>query len=499
MYKSEIRPSQIKKLSDKVRKLNYEKYLWKINLIKCRAFEDATIELDFPVTALIGPNGGGKTTILGACALVYNSIVPRQFFTRNKQLDEEMKNWSIVYDAIDRNKSKVSLLKRTASFSKEKWYRDALERDVLFFGVSRTLPAVERKDLSRFTNKNVVFEQNNIRVLGEDTAKYISRILGKDVSAYAVVQSDSYGNINLLTGKTKEGKRYSEFHFGAGESSIIKMIMKIENAPMQSLVLIEEIENGLHPLATLRLVDYLIDVADRKNIQVVFTTHSEYAIEPLPAEGVWAAVDGTAIQGKLDIHSLRSLTGEVNSRLVVYTEDEFAKEWVSAIFRSDNSIANDAIEVYAMGGDGTAVNANKYHNLDPSSKTKSICIIDGDSKQKDNPEVNVYRLPGEEPELCVFNQIMDKLDSCSGILSVRFMRKFEEQGFIKNIIEEIGNTNHDHHLIYCQIGEKVGFVNESIIRGAFLSTWCECYPEEVKKILEPLQDVLPRVDEGGNG
>jgi len=129
--------------------------------------------------------------------------------------------------------------------------------------------------------------------------------------------------------------------------------------------------------------------------------------------------------------------------LVVYTEDEFAKEWVSAIFRSDNSIANDAIEVYAMGGDGTAVNANKYHNLDPSSKTKSICIIDGDSKQKDNPEVNVYRLPGEEPELCVFNQIMDKLDSCSGILSVRFMRKFEEQGFIKNIIEEIDSKIKD--------------------------------------------------------
>lgn len=79
MYKSEIRPSQIKKLSDKVRKLNYEKYLWKINLIKCRAFENVTIELDFPVTALIGPNGGGKTTILGSCALLYNSIAPRQF------------------------------------------------------------------------------------------------------------------------------------------------------------------------------------------------------------------------------------------------------------------------------------------------------------------------------------------------------------------------------------------------------------------------------------
>lgn len=495
MYKSEIRPSQIKKLSDKVRKLNYEKYLWKINLIKCRAFENATIELDFPVTALIGPNGGGKTTILGSCALLYNSIAPRQFFTRNKQLDEEMKNWSIVYDAIDRNKNKTSPIKRTASFSKEKWYRDALERDVIFFGVSRTLPAVERKDLSKFTNKNVVFSPNGIKILGENAAKYISQILGKDVSAYAVAQSDSYGNISLLTGKTKKGKGYSEFHFGAGESSIIKMIMKIENAPIQSLVLIEEIENGLHPLATSRLVDYLIDVADRKNIQVIFTTHSEYAIAPLPAEGVWAAVDGTAIQGKLDIHSLRSLTGEVNSKLVVYTEDEFAKEWVKAILRSDASIASDAIEVYAMGGDGTAVNANKYHNLDPSSKTKSICVLDGDSRQKDNADEYIYRLPGEVPELCVFNQILDQLDRCSGVLSVRFMRRFADQEFVKNIIEEIANTNHDHHLIYNQIGERVGFVNENIIRGAFLSTWCEEYPDEIEKFLKPLRDIIPKVSD----
>lgn len=75
------------------------------------------------------------------------------------------------------------------------------------------------------------------------------------------------------------------------------MVIGIENISDQGLVLIEEIENGLHPLATARLVDYLIDVANRKNVQVIFTTHSEYAIAPLPAEAVWAAVDGTAIQG----------------------------------------------------------------------------------------------------------------------------------------------------------------------------------------------------------
>ena len=184
MYKSEIRPSQIQKLLEKSRKLHYEQYLYKVGLVKCRAFVNQTITFDFPVTALIGPNGGGKTTILGACALTYDSVSPRQFFTRNRQLDQEMKNWSITYDLVDRSKNKTDVVKRTASFSREKWYRDAVHRDVRFFGISRTLPAVERKDLSRFTNKNVVFSSDKIHTLSPEAASHISKILGRDVSDY---------------------------------------------------------------------------------------------------------------------------------------------------------------------------------------------------------------------------------------------------------------------------------------------------------------------------
>lgn len=493
MYKSEIRNSQIKKLADKAQNLNYEKYLVKVNLVKCRAFENQTVEFNYPVTALIGPNGGGKTTILGACALLYSSVAPRQFFTRNKQLDEEMRNWSITYEAVDRKKNRGDIVKRTASFSKEKWYRDALERETLFFGVSRTLPAVERKDLSKFTNKNVFFKETEIQILGKEIADQIEKVLGKDVSAYTIIQPDDYGNITLLSGKTKKGKTYSEFHFGAGESSIIKMILGIEKAPPQSLVLIEEIENGLHPVATERLVEYLLDVADRKSLQVIFTTHSEYAIAPLPTKAVWAAIDGSAIQGKLDIQSLRSITGEVNSELVIYVEDEFAKRWVGAILRSKISIALDVIEIYAMGGDGTAVKANKYHNLDPSTSIKSICIIDGDSNEKEDIEGHVFRLPGEAPELYVFDEIVDKLEECSAILSVRCMREYKDAKEIKETIIDISKTNRDHHLIYGQIGEKIGFIDENIIENAFITTWCEKYQEEVQSLIDQIKQFLPIV------
>ena len=146
-----------------------------------------------------------------------------------------------------------------------------------------------------------------------------------------------------------------------------------------------------------------------------------------------------------------------------------------------------------MSGDGAAVKANKYHNLDPSISAPSICIIDGDSAQSDDPNENVYRLPGEAPELYVFDEICDKLDECSGILAVRFMRQFSDAKEIKDNIIKIGRTNHDAHLIYTQIGEAVGFVDENIIAGAFLSTWCEKYPEEVNKMLEQIKKYLPFV------
>lgn len=81
---------------------------------------------------------------------------------------------------------------------------------------------------------------------------------------------------------------------------------------------IEEIENGLHPVATVRMVEYLIDLALRRKIQVIFTTHSNDALKPLPDKAIWAAASGNLYQGKLDIGSLRAISGQIDSQLVVF-------------------------------------------------------------------------------------------------------------------------------------------------------------------------------------
>ena len=71
-FQSEIRPSQINDLIEKVQNKNYGEYLLKISIEKARAFEGKSISFDFPVTAVVGANGGGQTTVLGAAACAYS-------------------------------------------------------------------------------------------------------------------------------------------------------------------------------------------------------------------------------------------------------------------------------------------------------------------------------------------------------------------------------------------------------------------------------------------
>ncbi len=264
-YKGEIRQSTINTLLEKARDRKYEKYLSRITLKKVRGFVDEQVTFDFPVTAIIGPNGGGKTTVLGAAAILYKEIAPRQFFSKSGNYDSGMQDWSIEYEVVDRSVTAKGHFQRTASFKNKKWNRDALARRALLFGVARTVPASERKELIPCTARKFSVPPGRVTEFSDTIRGAISRILGKNVDGFKQLKVSATGTVTMLTGQTEDGVGYSEFHFGAGESSIIKMIAGIEAAEDGALVLIEEIENGLHPVATVRLVEYLIEVAERKD------------------------------------------------------------------------------------------------------------------------------------------------------------------------------------------------------------------------------------------
>lgn len=491
MFKSEVRDSTINALLEKAASRNYGKYLSKVVLKKVRGFTDEPVSFDFPITAIIGPNGGGKTTVLGAAACAYKAVSPRRFFAKSGKYDESMQDWSIEYELVDRRINPKDSFRRTATFKNARWNRDAPERQVLVFGVRRTVPANERSELLRCASSTFAVPASQIAEFPSVLQAAVSRILGKDVKGFRQLKLESNGEVTLLTGMTKTGIGYSEFHFGAGESSIIRMVAEIEAAGDQSLVLIEEIENGLHPVATVRLVEYLIEVADRKKVQVVFTTHSNEALQPLPSKAIWVATQDRIFQGKLDVGSLRAITGQIEQAAVVFVEDRFARIWVEALLRQASEFPIDHVQIHAMEGDGTAVAMNKYHNKNPAANTPSICIIDGDSKQSDDPKARVYRLPGQSPEAYVFDSVLEGWDLIGGKLSVALLQRFETETKVKEVCKDVRRQTMDPHLLYAHIGERLGLIPEDTVSAAFANLWAQANPQLVEQLVKPIREFLP--------
>lgn len=488
MPQSEIRDSTRIHLLDKVRRHDYRRYLLKAAIGHIRGFNGEDITFDFPVTALIGPNGSGKSAILGAAGCAYKPIKPGTFFPKSAIGDESMAGWRVEYELIDKELNPRQLIKRTSNFRQAKWVRgDVADRSVLFFGIERTVPAGE-KTRYKALMRSTYIHRWPLNPLNGVVATQVEHILGKSVADYRVT---AYGtDDSFLVGRTG-ANNYSEFHFGAGESSIIRMISRIEGAPDNSLVLIEEIENGLHPVATRRMVEYLIDVAERKSIQAIFTTHSDYALHPLPNEAIWACIDGRLRQGKLSVEALRAVSGRVDKKLAVFVEDEFAKHWVDAILRETLGPDYDQVEVHAVHGDGNAVATHRGHMANPAITFKSLCVIDGDSRQRDDISAGVLRLPGQGPELEVFENLRARLSTEIAVLTVSCQRAPEAQETVLRVVEEVARTNRDPHLLFNQVGIRIGFVPEAIVRGAFLALWiranqpfCEALAEQARQRIE---------------
>lgn len=293
----------------------------------------------------------------------------------------------------------------------------------------------------------------------------------------------------LYVGKSEHGE-YSEFQFGSGEASVIRTVAEIEALPEGSLILIDELENGLHPLAVQRLVDYLIESAQRRNLQAIFTTHSDYALDPLPPEAVWACLDGRVMQGRLPVEVLRALAGRIDARLAVFVEDDFAKQWVESCLREQLFAGYDLARVYAVGGDGRAVGTHKSHRQNPAAQIGSICIIDGDSEQKEDESNAIYRLPGLGPELTVLNDVLRNIDSNAALLTAGFQLPLSRQSDVVKAVRQVATTNHDPHLLFSQIGQSLGFISEVVIKGAFLNVWTQEHEDKARLIAEWVESAI---------
>ena len=101
-------------------------------------------------------------------------------------------------------------------------------------------------------------------------------------------------------------------------------------------------------------------------------------------------------------------------------------------------------------------------------------------------------MPGQCPESSVYDNVLENIDSISGELAVSLLKPYEFESKLKTAMESVRNTNRDTHLLYAQLGKKIGFIPEARVKEAFLTIWCRLNSEYITEMKDKFGNIIPR-------
>lgn len=244
---------------------------------------------------------------------------------------------------------------------------------------------------------------------------------------------------------------YSEFHMSSGERAILR-ISKDISALEGALVLIDEVEAGLHPYTQQQAMLELQRVALRRKLQIVVASHSPVVLDSVPPEArIFLDRDTDTAEVRVmpvfrDIFQ-KALYGQTRDRLSVLCEDAVAE----AIIRGVLDVLNPEM---ALRHDDVVVGRNTGRDEFPGhvrtlgtvDKLKDfLLVLDGDSRHLEGTikavaadfghSARLLFLPGEEPpEHWIWNALGQHAEDYAGLLGLTSadlkdrMREFDRLG-----------------------------------------------------------------------
>jgi len=448
-----------------------------------RGIREIDVAFSYPVTVIAGANGAGKTTLLGLAALGFHGVTdhyPRG--ARRQPRPGEKSTYYTFQDFFFRGPGDPDItgLEITWNFrgipelriskQTDKWmrYERRPARPVHYFGISRAVPAIEQSVL-RAHFGGVGRSRNKGVQLSAQAVKWVGQILQRKYVSANKFSSQRYGLRQCQAGG---GASYSSFNMGAGEDLLFDLIGSIDKSPDGSLILIEEIEVGIHASALRRLAEVLQEIALKKKLQIIVTSHSEQFVDALPRQArILLRRIGTTHQVSPSVSTgyiFSDLLGVAMPELKIYCEDQFARRLIESTLQPD---LRSRVQVQAVGDKNTLAEIAAYHVMS-SGKQPCIVVWDGDvteteaggiakkavEKLKVNPFV-YHRLPGSDvPEKSVVNAILGSASALEHFALVANVTVSQAQGALDAAIGEA-----DHHSMPFEISRRLGPTESEIV------------------------------------
>ncbi len=417
------------------KKAQYREFLEEVTISQFRGIEHLPVRFEFPVTVIAGPNGCGKSTALFACACAYkvsdSGFVPATIFPNLKAhsggLTDSIKQTSFQYNYIHEGIRMGMTWWRNKS-----WTQRALSPK----GSSQPSRAVYLRKLANFTSPS------EIKSVLAQIYPHTSAVIPSDLIAFAQnISPNRYKQLHIIS---KAGKdllfaerddkevAYSEFHMSAGERAILRISKDISNLE-NALILIDEIEAGLHPYTQQQLMLELQRLALRNNLQIIVTTHSPVILDCVPVEGrlfFERTENNVIVKPPYRDIIQKALYGQSLEKLSILCEDNIAEAFLGGVMDVLNPKLGFMPDDISIGRDtgkdmfGQHIEAfGKFKLLDDF-----LFVLDGDAQnlesvlkaiaEKFGKAIQPLFLPGDVPERWAWGILNEFANDYAGVLGV---------------------------------------------------------------------------------
>lgn len=441
-----------------------------------RAMKNMHIPLGKKVTVIAGQNATCKSTLLGMIGQPFGmkdekTIFDKPFSTKFSDIFKFSKKYDIpgehVYQVnfygsalFDKEIEFIKSYKRAAGdtshirlvVGKTRSRGEGnLDYPVIYLGLKRTYPIGELQEISEtkptLTNeeielfnkwyKKVFFPHENISPI------QISSRMQKDTLAVNSLNYDYFAN---SAGQDNIGQILGAI------LSFIRLKSKLAGDYKGGIILIDELDVTLFPAAQRNLINLFYKLAEKLNLQFVFTTHSIDALEHIidtrkHNENDTKVLYFTNIYGKLDLLedptmeriradlNISPITDKVYEKINVYCEDREAMWFIKRLLGNKKTKHIKIINA-TFGGSFLSELAKK--NIPEFNN--SVIVLDGDMKNM-KLKNNVLLLPGEASPENVFREILQGLPAEHEFWQGEML--YTKQVFEKELDEHTGGIYND--------------------------------------------------------
>ncbi|MCO7515744.1 AAA family ATPase [Pseudomonas guariconensis] len=418
-------------------------YITHARFPKFKGIEPGTqIDFNFPLTALVGANGIGKSSILHALwGMPFGYTTSKFWFaTELDPIEGSRKDpqryvyghWNESYNGIvETRKARLGSKEdywepyrrseadgmppippeKYDGKSKDRW--NPVRRKVVYINFKMTFGSFDRyfytdeggdhnrssMKLEATRLKRIIAENRQSykhgprqklfenRPLTEEELFHVSNILGREYKSAQLVRHSLYpGNRGQdMSVVFKRGLEYSEAFAGSGEIAAVSAVVQLLAAEKYSLILLDEPETSLHPGAQRALLKFLLEQIKLKYHQIVISTHSSDFLEGLPASAIKVLEDNGQQQTRALPHcspyaALHRLGRQQPKTRRILVEDPLAEQIIMQAAKGLDIGDQQAIEIKIAPGGAESI--LKYHIPSAITSGDDIFVyLDGDKKK----------------------------------------------------------------------------------------------------------------------